>query len=216
MKMITKKRMLSMVLAVMTLTGTSFAGTGFQDLSNVKEAPSIIKLQERGFIKGTSNSTFLPNRVLTSVEGIHMINAAFDLNLDLIRFIKEPFATDYFKNADDKAWYANGLIVASVNGVDLPADLDPKANWTKEEFLYRLVSTLEVKHELPMIKLVPVDIKDDSNITIEYSGLIQRAIHYGIVELDAGGNLNPKQELTRAEAAAILLKTIEYAESLNK
>ena len=112
--------------------------------------------------------------MLKSVEGIHMINAAFDLNLDLIRFIKEPFASDYFTNVDDKAWYAYGLIVATVNGVELPADLNPKANWTREEFLYRLVSTLEVKLELPMIKINPIEIKDASNITLEYNGLIQR------------------------------------------
>ena len=166
MKKTTKKRMLSMMLAVMTLTGTSFAGTGFKDISNVVEAPSIIKLQERGIIKGTSSTTFSPNHVLKSVEGIHMINAAFDLNLDLIRFIKEPFASDYFTNVDDKAWYAYGLIVATVNGVELPADLNPKANWTREEFLYRLVSTLEVKLELPMIKINPIEIKDASNITL--------------------------------------------------
>lgn len=216
MKMMTKKRILGAMLAVMTLTSTSFAGTGFNDIANVKEAQSILTLQERGIINGTSSDTFSPDRILSSVEGIHMINAAFDLNLDLVRFIKEPLATDYFKNADDKAWYAYGLIVATVNGVELPADLDPKADWTKEEFLYRLVSTLEVKNELPMIKLVPVEIKDADSITPEYSGLLQRALHYGIVELDKDGKLDPEKALTRAEAAEILLHTIEYAESLNK
>jgi len=210
------KRMLATVLAVMTLTGTSFAATSFKDIANVKEAQAIINLQERGIIKGVNAESFLPNRLLKSVEGIHMINAAFDLNLDLVRFIKEPLATDAFKNADNNAWYAYGLIVASVNGVELPADLDPKANWTKEEFLYRLVSTLEVKRDLPMIKLVPVDIADDASITPEYSGLMQRALHYGIITLDLENKLDPKKVLTRAEAAAILLKTIEYDERLNK
>ena len=119
MKMMTKKRILGAVLAVMTLTSTSFAGIAFNDIANVKEAQSILTLQERGIIKGTSSDTFSPDRILSSVEGIHMINAAFDLNLDLVRFIKEPLATDYFKNVDDKAWYAYGLIVATVNGVEL-------------------------------------------------------------------------------------------------
>jgi len=212
MKIKTKNRILATVLAVMTLTGTSFAGTGFTDITNVKESQAILTLQERGIIKGTSSDTFSPERILTAVEGIHMINAAFDLNLDLVKFIKEPLATDYFKNADNKAWYAYGLIVATVNGVELPADLDPKSNWTKEAFIYHLVSTLEVELELPMIKLIPVDIKDEVNLTPEYSGLLQRALHYGIVELDTDGNLDPKKALTRAEAAEILLKTIEFAE----
>lgn len=216
MKLFTKKRILATLLAVMTLTGTSFAGTSFKDVLNIKEAPEILALQERGIIKGTSDSMYAPNRMLKSVEGIHMINAAFDLNLDLVRFIKEPLATDYFTNVDDKAWYAYGLIIATVNGVELPADLDPKAYWTKEEFLYRLVSTLEAKFELPMIKLDPVEIKDAESITTEYSGLLQRALHYGIITLDPDGNLNANKNLTRAEAASILLKTIEYAEQINK
>lgn len=208
------KRIALTTLAVLMVGSSSFAGTGFQDLGSIKESAAILSLAERGIVHGTSVSTFNPTKPLIASEGVHLIVNAFDLNIDHIRFIKEPKATDYFMYADDDAWYAHGFIVAPLNGVPLPADLNPNAKWTKEQFLYYLVTTLETKNELPMIKITPVTIKDQADLNPEYDGLLQRAIHYGIISLDSDGNLNPKHELTRAEAAQILYDTLAFVETL--
>jgi hypothetical protein len=61
-----------------------------------------------------------------------------------------------------------------------------------------------------MIKLVPAEITDQDKITAEYSGEIQRALTYGIVNLDNNSSFNPKDELSRAEAAEMLYNALEY------
>jgi len=208
------KRITLTTLALLMIGSSSFAGTTFKDLVDIKESTAILSLAERGIVQGISSELFNPLKPLRASEGIHLINSAFDLNLNHIRFIKEPKATDYFKFADDNTWYSHGFIVASVNGVPLPSDLVPNTKWTKEQFLYYLVTTLELKNELPTIKLTPVIIKDQVEIKTEYDGILQRALHYGIVSLDSEGKLAPKHELTRAEAAQIIFDTLEYVQSL--
>ena len=97
------------------------ATTPFTDIDNVAAKDKIISLQEKGFVNGIGNGLFAPDSKLTAAEGIQLIVNSLDLNLDLVSFFKEPKATDYFKKADDSAWYADALIIAAVNGVDLPA-----------------------------------------------------------------------------------------------
>ncbi|MBC7961147.1 MAG: S-layer homology domain-containing protein [Vallitaleaceae bacterium] len=203
-------------VAVLTITfaGHSFAATNaFTDLENVSSKDIIIELQDKGFVKGVGNDLFAPSATLTAAQGIQLIVNVLDLNLDLIRFFKEPLATDYFKNADNDAWYANALIIASVMSMELPADLDPNQQWTREEFTHYLVRTMESHNNLPKIKIVAAQVKDGDEITPDYSGAIQRGLHYGIVQLDADGKFNPKDHLSRADAAGEIYKAMKYLEA---
>ena len=213
-KMKIKFKMISFCLAailILTLAGQCFAAqTPFTDLTDISAKDKILALQQKGYVNGVADGVFEPLRTITAAEGIAMIVNAFDLNIDTIRFFKEPKATDYFKKANDNAWYAQTLIIASFNGLDLPPDLDPEQKWTREEFTYHLIAAMETKENLPMIKLIPVEIADEDQINSAYSGAIQRAIYYGIVELNSEKMFNPKVEISRAEAAEEIYNAIEY------
>ncbi|WP_227020085.1 S-layer homology domain-containing protein [Sinanaerobacter chloroacetimidivorans] len=199
-------------LLVISLTGQSFAAVNpFTDITEHSARDKILALYEKGIVKGVGNERFAPGTTVTAAQGIQMLVNALGLNLDAVRFIKEPKATDYFPKADNNAWYAEALIIAAVNGIELPADLDPKECWTKEKFTHYLVRAMELHNSLPLIKLNPVAIADEDQITVDYSGSIQRAIVvYGILSLKEDGTLNPKAEITRAEAAAEVYNALEY------
>ncbi|HEX2946818.1 MAG TPA: S-layer homology domain-containing protein [Clostridia bacterium] len=199
--------------AILTLSiaGNVFAAdTSFKDLGNVNAKDKIIALQNKGLFSGTAEGVFSPYSTITAAQSIQLFVRAFNLNLDTIRFVKEPKATDYFKKAKNNSWYAQALIIGAVNGLDFSADIDPDLKLTREEYTYHLIKAIEKYGQLPMIKLVPVEIADQDQMTIEYSGAIQRALKYGIVKLDKEGRYNPKGELTRAEAAEQLYIALEY------
>ncbi|HAS73945.1 MAG TPA: S-layer homology domain-containing protein, partial [Clostridiales bacterium UBA8960] len=141
-----KYHKLGLALLALTIitTSSSFAAAPFNDIEFSRYKSDILMLQEKGIIHGKGNDKFDPYAVLTMAEGIHLINASFGLNLDHVRFFKEPLATDYFINADDDAWYAYGLIIASVNGVQLKNDLVPTGKFTKEAFIAAAVGYMEV------------------------------------------------------------------------
>jgi hypothetical protein len=210
----TKFKMITLsAVTVLTITfaGQSFAAINpFSDLTNVTAKDKILSLQEQGLVHGISNDLFAPNVTITAAQGVQLIVNALNLNLDLVRFVKEPKATDYYKNANNDAWYANALIIASANGIELPADLDPNKKWTREEFTHQLISTIETHSNLPQIKLAPVEINDNADLTIGYDGSIQRALAYNVVKLDAKGNFHPKAEISRADAAEQIYNALEY------
>jgi len=99
-----KSKMVSLSTAIiltLTFAGSSFAAvTPFTDLTNVSAKDKIFALQERGYIKGIGDSLFAPNDAITAAQGVQFIVNALELNLDTIRFIKAPKATDYFAKAN--------------------------------------------------------------------------------------------------------------------
>ncbi|MFC4776583.1 S-layer homology domain-containing protein [Paenibacillus sp. GCM10023252] len=205
------KTVTAAAVLTLTLAGQSFAATSpFQDVKGTPAEDKINVLFEQGVIKGISDDKFAPGAVVTAAQGVQLIVNALDLNLDLVRFVKEPLATDYFKHADNKAWYAQTLIIAAVNNLELPADLKPTDKWTREEFTHQLISAIEQHANLPEIKLAPVEVKDQELLTPEYDGSLQRALAYGVVKLDEAGKFNPKAELTRGEAAEQIYNALEY------
>ena len=196
---------------MLVLAGQCFAGiVPFSDINGIAGKDKIISLQEQGIVKGNGSGLFAPNAPVTAAQGIQLLVNAFDLNIDNIRFIKEPKASDYFKNAKDSAWYADAFIIISFSGLELPADLDPNAKWTREEFTHYLVKLMEDRGNLPMINLKLVDISDGGQLDVLYSGSIQRALLYKLTELDADGGFRPKEAVTRADAAVQVYQALEY------
>lgn len=198
-------------LFVFTFSEPCYAfSNSFTDLAEVGAKDKILALQEKGYVKGINDGEFAPAKPITAAESVQLIVRALELNIDNVRFLKEPQATDYFPPADNAAWYADALIIASVNGLDLPAEMDPNQEWARQEFTYHLVQALEKHAGLPMINLVPVEISDQDQMEISYSGAIQRALAYDIVQLDTAGNFGPRIKISRAEAAEQIYNALAY------
>ncbi|OUQ87658.1 S-layer protein [Brevibacillus brevis] len=212
-----RKNMISLsLLALFTVlfSQPSFAATTpFTDLGQSGAKDKILSLQQQGVIKGVDDSKFAPNETITAAQGIQLMVNAFDLSLAAVTFVKAPQATDYFSKADNNAWYAESLIIAAVNGLELPNDLDPNAEWTREQFIHQLMKVMETKGNLPMIKLVPVEIRDDQELTVDYQGSIQRALARDIIELDKENKLHPQKPITREEAAEMIYNALAYLKS---
>ena len=199
---------------LLSMTVSSFAAvSGFNDLKDVKANEKILALKDKGVVHGTGGGNFSPYAPVTAAQGVQLIVNSFKLNLDFVKFAKEPKATDYFVKADNNAWYAQGLIIAAVNSMQLPGDLDPAQKWTREEFTHWLIQTMENHYYLPTVKIAYREIADHKDITPEYEGQIQRAILYNVVSLDSKGQFNPKAEITRAEAAEEIFNALEYIDA---
>ncbi|MEC0371291.1 S-layer homology domain-containing protein [Paenibacillus chibensis] len=199
------------VALAFSLAGQDFASAAaFKDLDNVQDKDKIIALHDSGLIKGITAEQFAPNKTVTQAESVQFFVTALGLNLDFIRFVKEPQATDYYKHSNDSAWYAKALIIAAVNGLDLPADLNPNEKMTHEAFTHQLVHAIEIAGKLPLINPIVQEFKDQDQVKVEYSGSIQRALNYGVVSLDQDGKFQPKKEISRAEAAIEMSNALHY------
>ncbi|MDO7905953.1 S-layer homology domain-containing protein [Paenibacillus sp. JX-17] len=201
-------------LLALPLAGLSSAdAASFRDISDSSAKTQIEALYQKGLIKGVTSSEFQPNQQLTAAQGISLIVQSFNLNLDAVRFIKAPKASDYFAKVKDSDWSAQAFVIAQIFDFDVPSDIDPGAALTKEQFTYYLVKGMERSSGLPLINIKPVELKDDAKITAVYQGAIQRSFHYGIQSPGADNSFHPQDPVTRAEAAVMVYNALEYLKS---
>ncbi|MDQ0063117.1 S-layer homology domain-containing protein [Paenibacillus harenae] len=217
-----KKRWKSGIAGAALLLAVSFsasafaaeegAAAAFGDIAASSSKAQIESLQERGIVKGITEAEFGPELSMTNAQAISLIVRTTQISLAAIDFKKAPTADGYYTKVRNEAWYAEDFIIAHYNGLDIPADFDPRAPITKEQFVHYLVQAVEKTGEYPMVKMLIVT-QDEEDITATYQGTINRALLYQIVSLDEEQNFNPQHVLTRAEGAAILHRTLQFIEA---
>ncbi|MFC0213110.1 S-layer homology domain-containing protein [Paenibacillus chartarius] len=180
------KRVTLIGAVVLSVAVGGASAYGFEDTKGDPAEAEINALSQAGIINGITESQFNPRGTMTLAQGIHMIVKGLGLNLDALRFIKEPVATDMFDHVANDAWYAQSMIIAFHNGLTLPRSLDPNANLTEGAFASLLIEGLRAKTE------------QEPPATL-----------FG----DAAGS---KAELSRSKAAQLITKAITFLKNESK
>jgi len=201
---------LTLVLIISCFLGGSVLA--FNDLDSRADKDILLTMKDKGLISGADGKNFNPEGKLTNAEGIQLIVKGFDLNIDNLRFFKEPKASDYFKNVSDDAWYAQSFIIAQFN-LQLPQDMSPNTIMTREEFAHYLFSGMMTKGEFAFIELYMM-INDEDQVNADYMNAIQKLLITKVIELDKDSNLHPKSPITRAEAAVLTYKAMDVVKNL--
>ncbi|WP_322924124.1 S-layer homology domain-containing protein [Paenibacillus campi] len=198
--------------SVLTLSigANAWAASQFGDIGKIEGKEKIESLQQRGFISGVTATQFKPEQTLNAAQGVQMLVKSFQLSLAQFQFIKAPQASDSYTKVKDGVWYSDAFIIATLNGIEVPRDIDPAAKLTREQFTDYLMAAMQKSGNLPMFKIDPLKIADDSNITAAYQGAIQRSLALHINKLDESGKFNPKQPITRADAAIMIYNALDY------
>lgn len=207
----TKTVLLLLLIASLcfSVAGSAFA---FDDIQNDQEKDAIEQLREKGILHGIGNGKFAPKGKMSVGTAVALIVKGMDLNIDHIRFIKEPKASDYFTKVDDRAWYAGAFIIAQHNGLDLPRDIDPEAQATREQFAHWLYNAIEAKGDYAWIEIYMM-IEDEDQVDPAYMTSIQRLLIGKIAKTDKNGKFHPKQPITRSEAAGMLHRALEFVKN---
>ncbi|SDN72454.1 S-layer homology domain-containing protein [Paenibacillus sp. yr247] len=204
-------------IAALTLTSLLFSsltfGTAFA-FSDLDEGQSeaVLALKDRGVVSGIDNEHFVPKGKISYAQSVQMIVKGLNLNLDLMKFKKQPLASDSYTTIPNDAWYADAFIIAHYHGLEIPKDVNPNATITREQFGDLLVRALEKKGNFPLVKMF-IAIKDEDQITIDYQGTLQRLLLYKIAQLDKDSKFNPKSKLTRGEAANWVYQAVRVLEA---
>ncbi|GIP39715.1 hypothetical protein J31TS4_29950 [Paenibacillus sp. J31TS4] len=209
-----KRRMvlpLALVLGL-TLSSSAFA---FSDTAGDPYEAQIRALEERGVVSGIGNDLFDPKGTMTSAQAVQLIVKGLGLNIDSLRFIKEPKASDSFDKVADNAWYAEAFVIAKLNGLPLDRSIDPNQPMTREQFAHLLVSAVNLEGPFPMIMMY-INITDQDKLDPAYAGSIQQLLLTRLANLDKEGFFRPKDAVTRSEAAGMVHQAIGFLESHKK
>ncbi|MCD9024296.1 S-layer homology domain-containing protein [Cohnella silvisoli] len=187
-KLLKKPIMYLMLVAIfsMALSGSAYAHKGNDDWNKHNEKNSI-----------------------DAATAVTLIVKGLDLNIDNIRFIKEPKASDYYTKVKDNASYAGSFIIAQFNGLDLPKDINPSAKVTREQFVKWLFGALSHKGDYAWIEIFQ-EIADANQVTKGYMDSIQKLLIAKIVTLDNKQKFHPKNSVTTAEASTMIARTVNF------
>jgi len=196
-----KKQVVLMLTAILLLFGAGQAAWAFSDTANDPNAAKIEALQKAGVLSGDKSGKFHPGGQLTYAQGISLIVRALELNIDHIRFVKEPLATDSFPNLKNDAWYSQAFVIAAHNGLEVPKDVRADQPMTKEQFAFHLYNGVQQTGEYADIEIYIV-LKDEADVSKGYMEAIQKLLIRKIAALDENGMFHPKKLITRSEAVA--------------
>ncbi|MEI3797267.1 PrcB C-terminal [Chitinophaga ginsengisegetis] len=152
-----------------------------------------------------------PQSRISIGNGIDLIVKGLGLNIDNVRFIKAPKATDYFKKANDKASYAPSLIIAAVNGVESLRDVNPESPATREQFALALYDAIQSTGQYP-VNMMFINIKDEKSFVSGGMNAVQTLIKFNVVALE-NGNYRPKAYITKTEASKMVKKAAAFIQS---
>lgn len=192
------KRITVVVLAAAMLGGS--AAFAFSDIAQDPAQTKIESLRKDGVLSGMDGDRFAPKEVLTYDQGIRLLVKGLDLSLAHISFFKAPKASDYYTQIPDDAWYAEDFIIAQHNGLEIPQNVDPSSQLSREQFAVLLHKAIQQKGNYAVIELYNI-LADENEVDPAASGSIQTLLNMKITKLDDKSQFRPKAGITRSEAA---------------
>ncbi|MCT4594551.1 MAG: S-layer homology domain-containing protein [Anaeromicrobium sp.] len=174
-------------------------GKYFVDIEDHWAEEEILKVKEKGWMVGMSESYFGPDESLTRAQGAVILVKAFDL--------EEKENSPSFKDVPSSHWakkeieilYQNEIMKGKGNDI-----FDPDGEITREEMavvLYNLLGNKEIAQEdkNPYGDVYPGHWSYDGIVTMS---------EYGIFSGFGDGTFRPKEEVSRGQMAALMNKIL--------
>ncbi|MDQ0059499.1 S-layer homology domain-containing protein [Paenibacillus harenae] len=208
-----KKSLLTFTIIAVLLLALGQTVWAFKDVKNDPNEAKITELKKLGLLSGVGQSdNFNPQGNLNYASGISLIVRGLDLNLDHVRFIKEPKATDSFPNLKDDAWYSQAFVIAAFYGLEVPKDVKANDVMTREQFAHHLFKAISTKGDYAFIEIFMM-IADEADVNTAYMDSIQKLLISKIAQLDSANKFYPKKNITRGDAAGWLYDSIQFVKN---
>ncbi len=169
---------------------------------------AIDELVERDILAGIDGKRFAPASPVTKEQFSKMLVLALKLEQE------ETLAIDY-KDIEENRWslpYINAAAPFLAEDSFGAKNFYPEEHYTREKCAYAVSMALgigNVDRNLLDKNIISSSFKDEQDVTTSLYTPVAMAVERGIVK-GADGMLRPKGEVTRAEAAVILYRAIQY------
>ncbi|MDF2989350.1 MAG: hypothetical protein K0R50_4860 [Eubacterium sp.] len=179
-------------------------------------AESIVNnMGSRFIINGVGNDKFNPNGKITGAEFTAIIVNALGLSVDITRIEGV--------GASDQKWYAQFLAAAEEYGLFAGTDTvksKPMEIITREQALTIISNAIAICNQKVELSegegSLLSKFSDQNNISDWARGSIEICLKTGIVVGRGNGEIAPKDNLTRAETAAIIQKFLQQMGLVDK
>ena len=177
---------------------------------------AIQAMSQAGYLSGYSDNTFRPSAQITREQAAAIYGKVLQHNLneqELADIVTKESATSYSDVEADR-WSNSAIKLVSAAGVmqgTSKTAFTPSKTMNREEFVASAASLAKKLNISTPVKTEKVTFKDEASISSDYLADIQYMAQRGIVASGATENFNPKQPVTRAQAATILNRMLNGA-----
>lgn len=193
---------IALLLVVAVLFTATWAAAPFGDVSEGDwYAASVDYVYEKGLMNGITETTFEPNSTMTRAMLVTVLGRM--KGVDVTNYESAPFT-----DVPDGLWFTPYVAWAAENGVvnGMPDNtFHPLDNVTRQDaacMIARYIRTLDAELEESGSTDFP-DAAEIAPYALESVSFMSRT---GLIRGDNHGNFNPRNNITRAEAATILMR----------
>ncbi|MGI6493181.1 MAG: S-layer homology domain-containing protein [Pelotomaculum sp.] len=207
------KRVLLMLLLAATLLiapPAGFAGTPFDDIASNQALSDIESVYEKGIMLGTSDNKFNPDGIVNRAQLAVCLVRTFDLGYDYNKLIKAPVPADMYDDVEDNSWYGKASIIIGKNKIfDIPGrEFKPYQAVTRAEVASAIAGSFAAKRLSVITTEMWPNYSDITNLPSKQQSDISFVFNTSIMRY-TGNKFGPEQNITRAELAAILNRTLQ-------
>lgn len=216
-----------LVLLLVTLGATTalakLAPGDFVDLHGHWAEKDINAVTNLGLMSGMGDNgqgykVFAPGNTVNRAQLASVLQRIFELDYGELRFVKQPQASDYYRDVDNQAWYADAVMLCAINQVFDDTDyFHPEQEVTRIEVARAIYRGVNAKGlSIPMIMLMPY-YHDMEGLSQEDTNALVFTSNTGLMKGD-NDYWRPNDTITRAELARVmngLLRLIAVNESNN-
>lgn len=177
---------------------------------------AIQAMTQAGYLSGYADNTFKPSAQITREQAAAIYGKVLQHNLneqELAEIATKESSTSYSDVEADR-WSSSAIKLVSAAGVmdgTSKTAFTPSKTMDREQFVASAASLAKKLNLSTPVKAEKVTFKDESSISSAYLADIQYMAQRGIVASGATENFNPKQPVTRAQAATILNRMLNGA-----
>lgn len=151
-----------------------------------------------GFMRGDISGNLRPDNPISRAEFVTVINRALGY---------EKLGGDPFQDVPDSAWYAEDVDIAYTEGYisgTSKTTFSPDSSITREEAAIILTRNLMLQPDTGE----NTSFTDSRELSEWSRGYIATAARYGLVNGYPDGSFRPKNQITRGEAAILVVKAV--------
>ena len=177
---------------------------------------AIQAMTQAGYLSGYADNTFKPSAQITREQAAAIYGKVLQHNLneqELADIVTKEASTSYSDVEADR-WSSSAIKLVSAAGVmegTSKTAFTPSKTMDREQFVASAASLAKKLNLSTPVKTEKVTFKDEASISSTYLADIQYMAQRGIVASGATENFNPKQPVTRAQAATILNRMLNGA-----
>jgi len=177
---------------------------------------AIQAMTQAGYLSGYADHTFKPGAQITREQAAAIYGKVLQHNLneqELADIVTKESSTSYSDVEADR-WSSSAIKLVSAAGVmegTSKTAFTPSKTMDREQFVASAASLAKKLNLSTPVKTEKVTFKDEASISSAYLADIQYMAQRGIVASGATENFNPKQPVTRAQAATILNRMLNGA-----